>query len=98
MSFSLTRFSTCLAIALFAFTASAHDVVVNTATPFAALDGSSSDHDGLVNGVFTVNDGNVVVSAPVNCNDDTTTNACSMTFVVSGDLTVAAGGALFAEN
>jgi hypothetical protein len=83
---------------LFSPAALAHDVTVSTPTTFAALDGSSSDHDGTVNGVFTVNDGNLVVNAAVNCNDDATESACSMAFNVTGDMTVNGGGALYAEN
>ncbi|MEO8379359.1 MAG: Ig-like domain-containing protein [Acidobacteriota bacterium] len=52
----------------------------------------------MANGVFTVNDGNLVVNGVVNCNDDTTTNACAMAFNVSGNLTVNTTGALYAEN
>jgi hypothetical protein len=76
----------------------AHDVTISGTQTFAALDGSASDHDGSANGVFTVNDGNLVVNGAVNCNDDTTTSACNMAFNVSGDLTINAGGALYAEN
>ena len=79
-------------------TAFAHDVTLSGTTTFASLDGSASDHDGTVNGVFTVNDGNLAVNGVVNCNDDLTTSACSMAFHVSGNMTVNAGGALYAEN
>ncbi|HEX6095153.1 MAG TPA: Ig-like domain-containing protein [Thermoanaerobaculia bacterium] len=65
---------------------------------FASLDGSSSDHDGTINGIFTVNDGNLAVNGVVNCNDDLTTSACSMAFNVSGNMSVNTGGALYAEN
>jgi hypothetical protein len=76
----------------------AHDVTISGTQNFASLDGSSSDHDAAVNGVFTVNDGNLVVNGVVNCNDDTTTSACSMAFAVSGNMTINSGGALYAEN
>jgi len=81
-------------------TALAHDVTLSGTSSFASLDGSSSDHDGVANGIFTVNDGNLVVNGVVNCNDDGpgSNSACSMAFQVSGDLTVNAGGALYAEN
>ncbi|MGZ5431563.1 MAG: tandem-95 repeat protein [Thermoanaerobaculia bacterium] len=81
-------------------TAFAHDVTLNGTSSFAALDGSSSDHDGVTNGVFTVDDGNLVVNGAVNCNDDGAGNnsACSMAFAVSGNLSVNGGGALYAEN
>ena len=78
--------------------AMAHDVTLTGTQSFASLDGSSSDHDGAVNGVFTVSNGNLVVNGVVNCNDDTTTNACAMAFNVSGNLTVNTTGALYAEN
>jgi hypothetical protein len=77
----------------------AHDVTLTGTTSFTALDGSSSDHDGSANGVFTVNDGNLVVNGVVNCNDDGASNsACPMSFNVSGNMTVNTGGALYAEN
>ena len=76
----------------------AHDVTVSGTQSFASLDGSASDHDGSVNGVFTVNDGNLTVNGVVNCNDDVATSACAMAFNVSGNMTIATGGALYAEN
>ena len=76
----------------------AHDVTITGTQNFASLDGSASDHDGSANGVFTVNDGNLVVNGVVNCNDDTTTSACPMAFSVSGNMTINSGGALYAEN
>ena len=76
----------------------AHDVTLSGTTSFAAIDGSASDHDGASNGVFTVSDGNLIVNGVVNCNDDTTVNACAMAFAVSGNMTVNSGGALYAEN
>src|SRR5688572_33132784 len=77
---------------------SADDVTVSGTASFGSLDGSTLDHDGAVNGVFTVNDGNLTVLGSINCNDDTTRDACAMNFAVSGNMTVAAGGALYAEN
>src|SRR5688572_33455279 len=74
----------------------AHDVTVSGTNTFAALDGSSSDHDGAANGVFTVSDGNLSIAGIVNCNDDSTTSACSMAFSASGDIVI--DGALYAEN
>src|SRR6266545_1732931 len=77
----------------------AHDVTITGTTSFAALDGSSLDHDGVANGVFTVNDGNLIVNGTINCNDDGgSDSACSMAFAVSGNMTVDSGGALYAEN
>ena len=91
----LLLFLTMLIVSTGAF---AHDVTITGTQNFSALDGSSSDHDGVANGVFTVSDGNLVVNGVVNCNDDTTTSACAMAFVASGNITVNAGGALYAEN
>ena len=76
----------------------AHDVTLSGTHSFASLDGSASDHDGIANGVFTVSDGNLVVNGVVNCNDDGRTSACPMAFVVSGNMTINSGGALYAEN
>lgn len=77
----------------------AHDVTISGVQSFASLDGSASDHDGAADGVFTVDDGNLVVNGIVNCNDDSGgDNACAMAFVVSGNLTVGTSGALYAEN
>ncbi len=78
----------------------AHDITLSGTQSFASLDGSSSDHDGVVNGVFTVSDGNLVVSGTVNCNDDgaSSNSACAMSFAVSGNMTLNTGAALYAEN
>jgi hypothetical protein len=78
----------------------AHDVTISGTQTFAALDGSSADHDGSANGVFTVNDGNLVVNGTVNCNDEgvNSNSACPMAFAVSGNMTINSGGALYAEN
>lgn len=95
LSFRLLFSVTALMVVPIAF---AHDVTLTGTSSFASLDGSSSDHDGVANGVFTVDDGNLIVNGVVNCNDDTSTNACAMAFNVSGNLTVNAGGAFYAEN
>jgi len=91
-----------LLFALLVFTPAilAHDVTISGTQTFASLDGSSSDHDGSVNGVFTVNDGNLVVNGTVNCNDEgiNSNSGCPMAFAVSGNMTVNSGGALYAEN
>ncbi|HEX2836409.1 MAG TPA: Ig-like domain-containing protein [Thermoanaerobaculia bacterium] len=77
----------------------AHDVTLSGTQSFASIDGSASDHDGAVNGVFTVDDGNLTVNGVVNCNDDgASASACAMAFNVSGNLTINNGGALYAEN
>src|SRR5687768_14627160 len=87
-------------LALITLPVLAHDVTISGTNTFAALDGSSSDHDGTANGVFTVNDGNLVVNGVVNCNDDSgaSDSACAMSFSVSGNMSVNTGGALYAEN
>jgi hypothetical protein len=87
-------------VALITFPVMAHDVTITGTNSFASLDGSSSDHDGAANGVFTVNDGNLVVNGVVNCNDDTgaSDSACAMAFAVSGNMSIGTGGALYAEN
>jgi hypothetical protein len=87
-----------LVLLALAMPAVAHDVTVSGNVTFASLDGSSLDHDGVANGVFTVSDGNLIVNGTINCNDDSSTSACNMSFVVSGDMTVNSGGALYAEN
>src|SRR4051794_6660728 len=88
-----------LSVLIFAPAVFAHDVTISGTTSFAALDGSSLDHDGVANGVFTVSDGNLIVNGVVNCNDDGGgDSACSMAFAVSGNMTINSGGALYAEN
>jgi VCBS repeat-containing protein len=77
----------------------AADVTVGGTVNFSSLDGSAQDDDHTVNGVFTVN-GNLTVQGSINCNDvgAASASACSMKFVVSGDVTMLPGSALFAEN
>ncbi|HEX9943911.1 MAG TPA: Ig-like domain-containing protein, partial [Thermoanaerobaculia bacterium] len=79
-----------------------HGVTLTGTILFSSLDGSAEDHDGAVNGVFTVNDGNLVIQGTVQCNDDPplplNASACPIAMSVSGNLTVEAGGAIFAEN
>lgn len=81
---------------------SAHSVTVGGVTAFTSLDGSLDDHDGSANGVFTVGDGDLIVNGVIQCNDDApkaaSEGACAMSFAVSGNLVVNAGGALVAEN
>ena len=73
-------------------------VTVSGNVTFASLDGSSLDHDGVANGTFTVSDGDLTILGSVNCNDDSTRDACAMRFVVSGNLTLGPGASIFAEN
>jgi len=91
----LLSFLVALAFAIPAF----GDVTISGTTTFAALDGSAQDDDHTANGVFTVN-GNLTVLGTINCNDDGpgANSACPMQFVVTGNLTLASGGAVFAEN
>ena len=96
-----------LVVSLFSWTilstpVSADDVTLSGTVSFGALDGSAQDHDGAVNGVFTVNDGDLVIGGIVQCNDDPplsqNAGACPIAINVSGDLTLEPGGAIFAEN
>ncbi len=89
-----------LAVSAFALPAAADNVTISGTVNFSALDGSSLDHDHAVNGVFTVDDGDLTVSGTVNCNDGGpgNNNACAMAFAVSGNFTMTAGSALYAEN
>ncbi|MEA2416664.1 MAG: hypothetical protein QOI58_3321 [Thermoanaerobaculia bacterium] len=77
----------------------AADVTVGGTVNFSSLDGSAQDDDHTVNGVFTVN-GNLTIQGSINCNDSgpSSASACSMKFVVSGDVTMLPGSAIFAEN
>src|SRR3954468_832381 len=78
--------------------AHAANVTVNGTVSFASLDGSLDDADHVSNGVFTVN-GDLTVNGTINCNDDgSSASACAMSFNVTHDFIVNAGGALFAEN
>ncbi|HEU4887238.1 MAG TPA: Ig-like domain-containing protein [Thermoanaerobaculia bacterium] len=89
-----------LAIALLALPVIADDVTISGTVTFSSLDGSSLDHDGAVNGIFTVDDGNLTVLGTINCLDTGSggNSACPMNFAVSGDFTMAPGSAIFAEN
>ncbi len=98
MRFLSIRALLSLFVLVLAPAALAHDITITGTQSFASLDGSSSDHDGVANGVFSVSDGNLVVNGVVNCNDDSTTSACPMAFAVSGNMTINSGGALYAEN
>ncbi|HYK00575.1 MAG TPA: Ig-like domain-containing protein [Thermoanaerobaculia bacterium] len=91
-----------LFLTIFALTipAMADDVTISGNVNFSSLDGSSLDHDGAVNGVFTVDDGNLTILGTVNCNDDgvSSNSACNMSFAVSGNLLLQSGSAVYAEN
>jgi VCBS repeat-containing protein len=83
-----------------ALPAAADNVTISGNVTFASLDGSAADHDHAVNGVFTVNDGNLTIQGSVNCNDTGagSSSACSMAFATSGNFTMTAGSSLYAEN
>ena len=91
----LLSFLVALALAVPAFS----DVTISGTTNFSSLDGSAQDDDHVVNGVFTVNS-NLTVLGSINCNDTGpgANSACPMQFVVSGNLTLASGSSIFAEN
>ncbi|MGA8809941.1 MAG: Ig-like domain-containing protein, partial [Thermoanaerobaculia bacterium] len=88
-----------LVLLLVAALPAAADVTIGGTVNFSSLDGSAQDDDHTVNGVFTVN-GNLTVQGSINCNDVGSggASACSMKFVVSGDVTMLPGSAIFAEN
>lgn len=89
-----------LCIVLFTFPVLADDVTINGNVTFSSLDGSSLDHDGAANGVFTVDDGDLTVLGTITCLDEGGggNSACPMSFSVSGNFTMAPGSAIFAEN
>jgi VCBS repeat-containing protein len=91
----LVLFLVALPLSLFA-----DNVTVSGTTTFSALDGSSLDHDGAANGVFTVDDGDLTILGTINCLDDGPGNnsACAMSFAVSGNLSMLSGSGVFAEN
>jgi hypothetical protein len=85
-----------LVVPTFAFA----NVTISGTNTFASLDGGPDDADHTVNGVFTVN-GDLIVTGTINCNDASSgagSSACPMQFVVSGNLTLASGSGVFAEN
>ena len=83
---------------LIALPTAADDITIGGNVSFSALDGSSQDHDGSANGVFTVSDGSLTIQGTVSCNDTSSTSACPMSFAVSGNLTMLPGSAIYAEN
>ena len=89
-----------VAIVAFSAPAFASNVTISGSATFASLDGSAQDDDHTVNGVFTVN-GDLTVLGSITCNDASSgagSSACPMAFNVSGNVTLAAGSSLFAEN
>ena len=85
-----------LCIVLFTFPVLADDVTINGNVTFSSLDGSSLDHDGAANGVFTVDDGDLTVLGTITCLDEGGggNSACPMSFSVSGNFTMAPGSAM----
>jgi hypothetical protein len=101
-----TRAQILLVVSLFSWivlptSVSADDVTLTGTISFNALDGSAEDHDEE-DGVFTVDDGDLVIKGIVQCNDDPplpgNAGACRIVIKVSGDLIVEEGGGIFAEN
>ena len=92
---------TVFALSLLARGAWASTLTLSGNMLFSSLDGSAQDSDGLANGVFTVN-GDLVIDGTINCNDDlplpSGAGACPIRISTSGDLTIEAGGGIFAEN
>src|SRR5262245_5107702 len=86
---------------MFPGVAAAQDVTLTGVNSFSSLDGSAEDHDGSVNGVFTV-DGDLVLDGIIQCNDDLplpgSASACPIAITVSGGLTLEPGSAISAEN
>ena len=99
LKIGLAALLTCTA---FSGVAYANDIHISGIVAFSSLDGSSDDHDGVANGVFTVDDGNLVVDGTIQCNDGPplpgNAGACPIRISVSGDLVLEAGGAIVAEN
>jgi VCBS repeat-containing protein len=89
-----------LTLSLISLPAFADNVTLSGTVNFSSIDGSSLDHDGAVNGVFTVDDGDLTILGTVNCNDDgvSSNSACNMSFAVSGNLLLQSGSAVYAEN
>jgi hypothetical protein len=78
-------------------------ITISSPTTFASLDGSSRDADLTTDGTFTVNGSLAITNGgSITCNDDASleidASACPMHFDVLGDLTIAGGGGLYAEN
>ncbi|HSE62660.1 MAG TPA: right-handed parallel beta-helix repeat-containing protein [Thermoanaerobaculia bacterium] len=77
------------------------DETISVATTFASLDNGVHDADPAA-GVVEI-DGNLTIAAggSITCNDPASPNsasACPINLVVTGDLLIEAGGAIYAEN
>ena len=92
------RFLAVVSLLFVPFAARAANVTVNGTVSFASLDGSVDDADHVSNGVFTVS-GDLTVNGTINCNDDSgRESACAMSFNVTHDFIVNAGGAIFEQR
>ncbi len=91
----------CLLLLLVTSGSASATVTLSGNIQFSSLDGSAQDSDGVVNGVFTVND-DLVLDGTINCNDDPplpgNASACQIRLDVSGDLSLTPGSGIFAEN
>jgi methionine-rich copper-binding protein CopC len=89
-----------LLLLMAAFAASATTLTVTGTVQFSSLDGSADDSDPAP-GVFAYN-GNLVVDGTITCNDDppraSAESACPISIRTTGDLTLDAGSAIYAEN
>ena len=99
---SWLRALACGLMFLVAAVGAADDVLVTGNVRFSDLDGSADDHDGVANGTFTVDDGNLTIAGTISCNDDlplpSFASACDITIVVSGSVLMEPGSAILAEN
>ncbi len=89
-----------LLLLMAAFAASATTLTVTGTVQFSSLDGSADDSDPTP-GVFAYN-GTLVVDGTITCNDDppraSAESACPISIRTTGDLTMDAGSAIYAEN
>jgi hypothetical protein len=96
---TLFRILVALSVLLCSLAAYANNVTISGTTTFAALDGGVDDEDHVANGIFTVS-GNLTINGTINCNDtgSSSASACPMQFVVGGNVLLAPGSGVFAEN
>jgi len=89
-----------LLLLMAAFAASATTLTVTGTVQFSSLDGSADDSDPAP-GVFAYN-GSLVIDGTITCNDDppraSAESACPISIRTTGDLTMDAGSAIYAEN
>jgi hypothetical protein len=83
--------------------AQAHDVLIPAGVVrFADLDGSPEDHDGLADGVFSVDDGNLSIEGTITCDDAAplaaAASACAIRLNVSGHVLLGSRATLLARN